>query len=204
MDVKSTLFSVAVSRDGKWIISGTGRGQVQVWNAESGEKVGEIRRHSDWVRAVDVSPDSTKIASGSDNRTVRVWSLSTSKQLLSPWKHDGWVFAVKFSPDGRLGIATATQKLFRIYDSRRGDNPVVDVPIKVTSDTTTPSPGRAMTNTSLQYLLARSSVSTRPLAQCFLNGPFTATNTTGSGPGGRGKRASAYKVLQSVGSLMMA
>ena len=63
--------------------------------------------------------------------------------------------------------------------------------------TTTPSPGRAMTNTSLQYLLARSSVSTRPLARRFLNGPFTATNTTGSGPGGRGNehlRTKSFKV----------
>ena len=43
---------------------------------------------------------------------------------------------------------------------------------------TTPSPGRAIANTSLLYLPARSSVSTPPLVQRFLNGPFTAINTT--------------------------
>ena len=42
---------------------------------------------------------------------------------------------------------------------------------------TTPSLGREIANTSLLYLPARSFVSTPPLAQRFLNGPFTATNT---------------------------
>ena len=129
MDMGRDVFNIAVSRDGKWIVSGTQR-SVQVWSAESGKKVSEIRGHSGSVHAVDVSPDSTKIASGSSDKTARVWSLSTGQQLLGPWKHDRWVFAAKFSPDGRF-IATTTQSLIRIYDGR-DDNIVVNVLIEVT------------------------------------------------------------------------
>ena len=129
MVAESCICSIAVSRDGRWIVSGTRGGQVQVWNAESGKRVTEFRGHNHWVQAIDVSPDSTRIASGSDDNTACVWSLSTGKRLLGPWKHDE-VFVVKFSPDGRL-IATATKTSFRIYDGRSG-NLVVDVPIKVT------------------------------------------------------------------------
>ena len=128
MDVGSDVFNIAVSRDGKWIVSGTWQ-LVQVWSAESGEKVSGFRGHSHWVNAVDVSPDSTKIVSGSYDRTACVWSLSTGKRLLGPWEHDHLVFAVKFSPDGRF-IATATQKSFWIYDGRDG-NLIVNVSIEV-------------------------------------------------------------------------
>ena len=131
IDVGSWVCSIAVSRDGKWIVSGTqAMCSVQVWNAETRTRVTEFKEHSDWVQAVDVSPDSTRIASGSYDKTACVWSLSTGKRLLGPWVHDDDVFAVKFSPDGRF-IATATETVFRIYDSRDG-NLVVDVPLRVT------------------------------------------------------------------------
>ena len=128
MDVGSWVRNIAVSRDGKWIVSGTS-GLVQVWNADDGKKVTQTGGHSDWVTAVDVSPDSTKIAGGSDDNTIRVWSLSTGQKLLGPWECNGRVFSVKFSPNGRL-IATATWRSVLIYDSRHG-NFVLDVPIRV-------------------------------------------------------------------------
>ena len=128
MDAGSIVFNTAVSRDGRWIVSGTVR-SVQVWSVESGKKVTVIKGHSNWVQAVDVSPDSTRIVSGSGDRTACVWSLSTGQRLLGPWKHDDWVSAVKFSPDGHF-IATATGTSVLIYDSRDG-NLVVNVPIEV-------------------------------------------------------------------------
>ena len=126
MDAGDRIFGVAVSRDGKWIVSG-GWQSVQVWNAGSGEKGSEFKGHSCWVQAVDVSPDSTKIASGSSDWAACVWSLSTGQQLLRSRRHNDSVFAVKFSPDGHF-IATATETMFRIYDSRDG-NLVITVQI---------------------------------------------------------------------------
>ena len=128
MDAGSSVCSIAVSRDGKWIAGGTRSGRVVVWDANSHEKVSEFKGHrDDWVFAVDISPDATRVASGSDDRTVRVWSRSTGQQLLGPFKHNYHVAAVKISPEGQF-IATATWKSVRIYDSRDGrllsDNPI--------------------------------------------------------------------------------
>ena len=128
MDAANLVYNIAVSRDGKWVVGGT-RGGLVRWNAESGEKVSEFKRHSHRVQAVDVSPDPTKIASGSYDNTACVWSLSTGQRLLGPWKHDDEVLAVKFSPDGRF-IATATWSSILIYDSRNGSC-LVNVPIRV-------------------------------------------------------------------------
>ena len=108
MDAGSAVYNIAVSRDGKWIVSGRWQ-SVQVWSAESGERVSEFKGHSHRVRAIDVSPNSTKIASGAGDNIICVWSLSTGQRLLGPWNHGGDVVAVKFSHDGRL-IATTTWK----------------------------------------------------------------------------------------------
>ena len=135
MDGGSPVYAIAASRDGKWIMSGTIRGLVTVWNAESNSKVTEVRRHSNrrpGVCAVDVSPDGSRIATGSDDYTVCVWSLSTGDRLLRPFKHDGEVAAVKFSPNGGL-IATATwcRASVRVYDSQNGF--LVGFPVEVGS-----------------------------------------------------------------------
>jgi len=134
MDAGSRVFDIAVSRDGRLIVSGTTSGQVTVWNAESHSKVTEFKAHDDrYVHAIDVSPDATKIATGSEDCTACVWSLSTGERLLGPWEHESWAVAAKFSPDGRL-IATATQyrESVRVYDSQNGSL-LVDLPVSVSS-----------------------------------------------------------------------
>jgi len=130
MDAGSAVLDIAVSRDGKWILSGTGDGQVTVWNSESHSKVTEFRAHDIGV-SVDVSPDATKIATGSQDKTACVWSLSTGERLLGPLEHKSWVVAAKFSPDGRL-ITTATRGgSIRVYDSQNGT--LVQFPVEVNS-----------------------------------------------------------------------
>ena len=108
------ILNIAVSRDGKWVVSGTRSGRVAVWNAESYLKVTEWKAHNAAVGAVDVSPDGTRIATGSNDETLCVWTLSTGERLLGPLEYDDWVVAVKFSPNGRL-IATATWNDVRVY-----------------------------------------------------------------------------------------
>ena len=133
IDPGSNVYSIAVSRDGKWIVCGTFSGPVVVWDAESDEKASEFTGHDQAVRAVDISPDATRIASGSTDKTACVWSRSTGEQLLDPLEHDFYVAAVKISPDGQF-IATATwnRHSVRVYNSRDG-RLLFDSPIRVGS-----------------------------------------------------------------------
>ena len=137
MDVGGIVCDIAVSRDGKRVVSGTTSGWVKVWNAESHKKVIEWEAHTRRVRAVDVSPDATKIATGSEDGshgTLCVWSLSTGKRLIDPIEHINSVVAVKFSPDGRL-VATATwDGSVRVYGSQNLNGRLLfEFPIKVNS-----------------------------------------------------------------------
>ena len=133
MDAGSVVWSIAISRDGNWIVSGTSDGQVIVWDAKSHEKANQFTAHMLQVFAVDISPDGTRIATGSSDGTARVRSLLTGEQLLRSFKHDWYVVAVKFSPNRRF-IATATweRHSVRVYDGRNG-RLLVDTSIRMGS-----------------------------------------------------------------------
>ena len=128
MDAKSHVWDIAVSGDGKWVVSGMTDGMVIVWSAASYEKVIAFAAHTSAVGAVDVSPDGTRIATGSEDKTACIWSLSTGQRLLGPLQHNTNILAAKFSPDGRL-TATCDYSCIRIYDSQH-DRPLVDVEIR--------------------------------------------------------------------------
>lgn len=137
MDAASPVHGVAVSSDGKWVVSGTQNGMVTVWSAESHEKVFKFKGHAKDIFAVDISPDATKIVTGADDATACVWSLSTGERLLEPWKHDGRVVAAKFSPDGCL-VATAIWKVEAgwpvfVYDVHDGHPLAKSKPIIINS-----------------------------------------------------------------------
>ena len=132
MKAGNDVESIAVSRDGKWIVSGARRGHVAVWDAESHNMAIAFRGHEGPVLAVDISPDGTRFATGSWDKTVRIWLLLTGEQLLRPLGHDWYVTAVKFAPDG-CSIATATlSKSVLIYDGHDG-HLVVDMPMRIGS-----------------------------------------------------------------------
>ena len=68
--------TVAVSPDGKYIASGSDDYRVWLWNAETGEAVGEaLRGHEGRVLTVTFSRDSQTIFSGSVDRKIMAWGI---------------------------------------------------------------------------------------------------------------------------------
>ena len=71
---------MAFSPDGKRIVSGSCDNTVRVWDADTGQPVGQpLTGHTDAVTSVAFSPDGKRIVSGSDDKTVRVWDADTGQ-----------------------------------------------------------------------------------------------------------------------------
>ena len=65
--------TVAVSPDGKQIISGSDDQTIRIWDFQ-GNQIGQpFQGHKHGVRAIAFSPDGKQIISGSDDQTLRVW-----------------------------------------------------------------------------------------------------------------------------------
>jgi WD40 repeat protein len=117
--------AVAVSPDGRFIVSGSWDCTVKVWELESGRLLRSLEGHTDGVRAVAVSPDGRFIVSGSDDRTVKVWELESGRLLRSLEGHTGGVRAVAVSPDGRFIISGSDDHTIRAWDPESGKSRVL-------------------------------------------------------------------------------
>jgi len=93
--------AVAVSPDGRFIVSGSEDRTVKVWELESGRLLRSLEGHTDGVQAVAVSPDGRFIVSGSEDRTIRAWEPESRESRVLFW-NDAAIFSLALSRDGRL------------------------------------------------------------------------------------------------------
>ena len=56
-DLSAEVNGIAISSDGKQILSGSGDREVRLWNAKTGELIRSMKGHEKAVRNVAISPD---------------------------------------------------------------------------------------------------------------------------------------------------
>jgi WD40 repeat protein/serine/threonine protein kinase len=115
--------SVAFSRDGRRLASGTWRGSVRLWDAEEGGEplriFAESREARHPVTALSFGPDGGRLATASYDRRVDVWDARAGS-LLRSLKHRRLVLGTAFSPDGRRLASAGEDKTVRIWDATTG------------------------------------------------------------------------------------
>jgi WD40 repeat protein len=90
--------SLAFSRDGGLLASGSGDGIVRIRDRRNGQ-CSILEGHTNSVWTVCFSPNGTLLASGSEDNTIRLWTLSDrSCRILEGHTH--YVLSIAFSPDG--------------------------------------------------------------------------------------------------------
>ena len=88
----SPVISLAFSRDGKLLATGTQAGVVTVWQAKTGQELRQWKAHQTNATSVVFSPDGRYLATGSQDMTVKVWDLEKVLQgefqaPLLQWEH---------------------------------------------------------------------------------------------------------------------
>ncbi|KAF9145281.1 proteinral transcription repressor [Mortierella sp. GBA39] len=74
---KDFVLSVAVSPDGKWLVSGSKDRGVQFWDPNTGQVQFMLQGHKNSVISVALSPAGTYFATGSGDTRARVWSYES-------------------------------------------------------------------------------------------------------------------------------
>ncbi len=118
------VWSIAVSPDGRTLISGGADGNIQLrYLGRSGntikpcQRVRVLKGHEGPVWSVAVSPDGKTLASASEDKTLKLWDLRTGKVLNTLTGHGGEVLATAFSPDGEMLASVGQDRTLRLWDT---------------------------------------------------------------------------------------
>jgi WD40 repeat protein/serine/threonine protein kinase len=105
-DLRRPWCSVAVSRDGKYVLAGGADGTLVSYDAKKGTEVRRFVGHQKAICRVACSPTRDYLAScGSDGQVI-LWDMGTGQEVRRFTGHTDCVEWVGFSPDGRFLLTT--------------------------------------------------------------------------------------------------
>jgi WD40 repeat protein len=114
--------TLAISRDGKWVVTGSMGNDIQIWDAAVSEPgrprprdnekpLATLAGHATEVSALAFSPSGDMLASGDEQGRVRLWKSSGPP---GQWKfdrelagHSAGITAVRFTPDSKRLITAS-------------------------------------------------------------------------------------------------
>ncbi len=115
----SWVDSVAFSRDGQTLASGSGDTTIVLWDVATGKaRFSPLTGHTNAVLSVAFGgPDGTLLASGGSDGSVILWDVATGKRLGPPLTgHAGTVTSVAFTPDGQTLASGSDDTTIILWD----------------------------------------------------------------------------------------
>ncbi len=130
------VWSVAVSADGRYALSGAGLQPdplpkpngvhgfipgtrdftVRLWEVATGKEIRRFTGHTDGVHDVAFTPDGRHIVSGSLDSTVRLWERDTGREIKCFVGHDQGVTSLAVAPNGRCVLTGGFDATIRCWE----------------------------------------------------------------------------------------
>jgi WD40 repeat protein len=120
VDHRYTLRSVAASPDGRYVVTGSGTGVINVYNGKTLRPMGSFKAHAAEVLAVAFHPKGRTLVSGSRDGTAKAWDVGSGRGLLNLTAHNDYVNAVAFSPSGKLIATGGDDSRVIIWEAKTG------------------------------------------------------------------------------------
>lgn len=122
-DIRIQVIDWAPSDDR--IAVGNSLGDIEIWNADSGNLLHTLRGHTQEIMTLEWNPDGTHIASGSPDGSIRIWDMLTRQatpiiQFAQPNGSGRAVLDIDWSPDSRFIVAARETGQVIIWDASTG------------------------------------------------------------------------------------
>ena len=121
----NTVYSVAVTPNGRRIITGGGDSALRVWDAANGKLLQEIKAHRGGVSALALTPDGRRVLACDTGDypapgQTRLWDLESAEMLLALPDAVGAFTSLAIAPDGRRALLGASDgvKLWDLEQNR--------------------------------------------------------------------------------------
>ena len=109
------VLSVALSADGRFIVSGSADKTLKLWNIHERREEYAFTGHTDFIWSVALSADCKLIASGSEDKTVKLWSIQERKEECT-FSHTDVVNSVAMSADGRFVVSGSNDRTIKLWN----------------------------------------------------------------------------------------
>lgn len=121
IDLRSTPRSIALTRDGRRLLSGASQGTLSVWDVTN-EAISQyfIDGHLAAITAVDYSPDDEYVVTVSQDFSGIVWRVSDGDIRYNLDGHQGRLNTVRYSADGELIATGADDGLMILWSMASG------------------------------------------------------------------------------------
>jgi serine/threonine protein kinase len=116
-----SVWPVAISSDGKTLVSGSNDKTIKIWNLQTEELKSTLTGHTDLVNSVAISSDGKTLVSGSNDKTIKIWNLQTEELKSTLTGHTYWVYSVAISSDGKTLVSGSGDKTIKIWNLQTGE-----------------------------------------------------------------------------------
>ncbi|KAF9221844.1 WD40 repeat-like protein [Gyrodon lividus] len=115
------LEGLAVTKDGKRILSGGLDKKLRIWDVETHQLVEDWDGHGTFIRSISMSPDGELVASGHGDGGVVIREMDGGTVKHSLKSGSGDVNSVCFSPNGKKLAASGGDQAIRVFNVETGD-----------------------------------------------------------------------------------
>ncbi len=104
-----TLNAARLSSDGKRVLMAGANGAAEVWDAATGNRIGDVLAHAEAVTHAAISPDGKRVLTADADKMLHLWDVEMSQEVFAAQQLQGPVVALAFSADGKRFL-TVTDK----------------------------------------------------------------------------------------------
>jgi sterol desaturase/sphingolipid hydroxylase (fatty acid hydroxylase superfamily) len=124
------VYCVALSPDGKTIVSGSFDTTLKIWDADTGTERQTLTGHTGPIYSVVIREDGKRIVSGSKDATVKVWDADTGQELRTHCGHRDAVTSVALSDGGQRIISGSQDGTVHVWST---ESATVEHPVSMAS-----------------------------------------------------------------------
>jgi len=119
----SWVDSLAISQDGKILVSGSYDNTIKLWDLSTGKPLHTLVGHGSTVFSVAISPDRQTVVSGSDDGTIKLWNATNAELIRtlrdsdSPRDSATKIHSIAITQDGQKFVSAGDDRVVKIWRS---------------------------------------------------------------------------------------
>ena len=121
-----SVASIAITPDGKHIVSGSNDETIKLWDIQSGKEIRSFEGHTFFVNSIAITPDGKHIVSGSNDKTIKLWDIQSGALYVTFVSFDGneWL---TWKTNGEYNCSNGAYKYFCFVDDSKESPDVIDI-----------------------------------------------------------------------------